>query len=106
MIVDTFTIMTSTSQLTVTSAHYTAIAKALDCKEYLVTILLVRLGFFTLSMRAFGKNVSCEKFDDDAFVRVNSLIKRLFCRLLFTQYKNTWLVRICLCKLVAIRLHR
>jgi len=27
-------------------------------------------------------------------------IKRLLCRLLFTQYKNTWLVRIRLCRLV------
>jgi len=32
------------------------------------------------------------------------LIKRLSCRLHFTQYKNTWLVRIRLCRLVAIRL--
>jgi len=32
--------------------------------------------------------------------RVNRLIKRLLCRLLFTQYKNSRLVRIRLCKLV------
>jgi len=37
---DTLTITTSTSQLIVTSAHYTVIAKALDCEEYLVTNLL------------------------------------------------------------------
>jgi len=36
---DTLTI-TSISQLIVTSAHYTVIAKALDCEEYLVTNLL------------------------------------------------------------------
>jgi len=33
-------ISTRTSQLIVTSAHYTVIAKALDCEEYLVTNLL------------------------------------------------------------------
>ena len=37
---------------------------------------------------------------------MNSLIKRPFCRLLFTQYKNTWLVRIRLRRLVGIRLCR
>ena len=42
---DTPTITTSTSQLIVTSVHYTAIAKTLDCKEYLVTILLKWPGF-------------------------------------------------------------
>jgi len=67
MIVDTLTTMTSTSQLIVTSAHCTAIAKALDCKEYVVTILLMRPGFFTLSMCTFGKNASYEKFHDAAF---------------------------------------
>jgi len=30
------------------------------------------------------------------------IIKRLFCRLLFTQYKSTWLVRLRLCRLVFI----
>jgi len=33
---------------------------------------------------------------------VNSLIKRLLCRFLFTKYKNTWLVRIRLCRLVGV----
>ena len=37
---DTLTITTSTSQLIVTSAHYTVIAQALDSEEYLVTNLL------------------------------------------------------------------
>ena len=37
---DTLTITTSTSQIIVTSVHYTVIAKALDCEEYLATNLL------------------------------------------------------------------
>jgi len=36
----TLTITTSTSQLIVTLAHYTVIANAFDCEEYLVTNLL------------------------------------------------------------------
>ena len=39
---DTLTITTRTSQLIVTSAHYTVIAKASDCEEFLVTNLLKR----------------------------------------------------------------
>jgi len=42
--------MTNTSQLIFTSAHYTAIAKALDCEEYLVTNLL----FYTVWNEAWG----------------------------------------------------
>jgi len=45
-------------------------------------------------------------WDCDPRARVNSLIKRLLCRLLLTQYKNTWLVRKCLCRLLGIRLYR
>ena len=37
---DTLTITTNTSQPIVTSAHYTVIAKALDCEEHLATNLL------------------------------------------------------------------
>jgi len=39
----------------------------------------------------------------DQRAQVNSLIKRRLCRLFFTQYKNSWLVRIRLCRLVGIR---
>jgi len=42
----------------------------------------------------------------DQCARVNSLNKRRLCRLFFTQYKNSWLVRIRLCRLVGIRLCR
>jgi len=41
----------------------------------------------------------------DQRAQVNSLIKRRLCRLFFTQYKNSWLVRIRLCRLVGIRLY-
>jgi len=44
--------------------------------------------------------------DYDQRTRVNSLIERLLCRLLFIQYKNTWLVRIRLCSFVGIRRYR
>ena len=36
---DTLTITTSTSQLIITSVHYTVIAKELDCEDYLITNL-------------------------------------------------------------------
>jgi len=36
-------------------------------------------------------------WDCDQHARVNTLIKRLLCKLLFTQCKHTWLVRIRLC---------
>jgi len=45
-------------------------------------------------------------WDCDQRARLNSLIKRLLCRLLFAHYKNAWLVRIRLCRIVGIRLYR
>ena len=54
---DTLTI-TSTSQLIVTSAHYTVIAKELDCQEYLATtneLIDVTLVSVTVSIRPVAR---------------------------------------------------
>jgi len=51
--------ITRALQLIVTSAHYTVIAKALDCEEYLVTDLLKRPG---LCHSAFWKKSTTKSF--------------------------------------------
>jgi len=51
-------ITTSISHIIVTSAHYTAIPKALDCEEYLV----MRNWPWSLSLCAFWKKSTMKSF--------------------------------------------
>ena len=61
--------ITSTSQIIVTSAHYTVIAKVLDCEGYLVMDLLKWPWSLSLCQCVlFEKTVSYEKFHDTAFI--------------------------------------
>ena len=64
---DILTITTSTSQIIVSSSHYTVIAKALHCEEYLVNNLLKWPWSLTLFQCVLLKKVSGEIFHDAAF---------------------------------------
>ena len=72
---DTSTIRTSTSQLIVTSAHYTVIAKASDCEEILVANLLKWPWCLSLcECVLFEKNQLQKSFFAPHFLRAKSLI--------------------------------
>jgi len=69
---DTLTITTSSSQLIVTSAHYTVIAKASDCEEFLVTNLSKWSWSLSLCQCVlFEKKSATKSFKTPRFCRWN-----------------------------------
>jgi len=66
---DTLTITTSTSQLIITSAHYTVIAKELDRENHLITSLLKWPWSLSLCQCALFEKSQLQSFMTSKFAR-------------------------------------